>query len=173
MPSILERVKTREAEEPQGFMRDFADEPNWVIANNSPVNFIDPRGEKNYRMTIGYGGAAGYVVVGGGALRVNITASACEHANYTMYMLGIGVGTPHINGTSEPIIFQWTDDSHAWDFEGFGYIGGISAEWGVGVNIGGGIKVPNGPFIPGDYISFQRGGFNVGVSHSATYWQKD
>jgi len=44
LPSILERPGTAEAEKPQGFMRDFADEPNWVIANNNPVNKIDPEG---------------------------------------------------------------------------------------------------------------------------------
>jgi len=44
LPSILERAKTAEAEKPQGFMCDFADEPNWVIATNNPVKYIDPSG---------------------------------------------------------------------------------------------------------------------------------
>jgi len=44
LPSILEREKTGEAEKPQGFMRGFADEPNWVIARNNPLKYIDPSG---------------------------------------------------------------------------------------------------------------------------------
>ena len=59
MPSILERVKTAEAEKPQGFMRDFADEPNWVIAHNNPVKNIDPFG----LTTITFSKSAGFMYI--------------------------------------------------------------------------------------------------------------
>ncbi|KAF5430747.1 hypothetical protein C5S39_07175 [Candidatus Methanophagaceae archaeon] len=55
-------------------------------------------------------------------------------------------------------------------FEGYGYMGGVSVEVVGGVKVGGGIKIPHGPFIPGPMIGWERGGFDIGVSHSITYW---
>lgn len=58
------------------------------------------------------------------------------------------------------------------DFEGYGYIGGASAIVVGGVTVGGGIKIPQGPFIPGKNLDLNYGGIRIGVSHSITYFYR-
>ena len=72
-----------------------------------------------------------------------------------------------------PIYFYVYDTTKTSDsFEGWGYIGGISFMPGLGYKYGGGIKIPNGPFIPGDKLNFDLGGVDIGVSHNLTIWEK-
>jgi opacity protein-like surface antigen len=124
-------------------------------------------------MTIWEGGGVGYVIIGGGVYDITIRdLESGQSTVYTMYAIGIGVGLPTFRGSSRPVIFNDDCKKKSDSFSGYGYIGGASAEVGGGVKVGGGIKIPNGPFIPGSMIGWDRGGFDIGVSHSLTYWYK-
>ena len=87
-----------------------------------------------------------------------------------MTVVGLGVGLPSFRGSSRPVIFNEDDCKKSDSFDGLGYIGGASAEVGGGAKIGGGIKISNGPFIPNSMIGWDRGGFDIGVSHNITHW---
>ena len=143
----------------------------WHVQNN-PINFIDPFGLKEFEMRIWIGGSVGYAIVGGGVYDVTIRdVGTGQTTLYTVKALGLGVGLPSLRGSSRPIRFEVKDPCETSDsFEGYGYVGGVSAEVVFGVKLGGGIKIPHGPFIPGHMISWERGGFDIGVSHSITYW---
>jgi len=143
----------------------------WHVQNN-PINFIDPFGLKEFEMRIWIGGSVGYAIVGGGVYDVTIRdVGTGQTTLYTVKALGLGVGLPSLRGSSRPIRFEVKDPCETSDsFEGYGYVGGVSAEVVFGVKLGGGIKIPHGPFIPGHMISWERGGFDISVSHSITYW---
>lgn len=117
------------------------------------------------------GGGVGYAIIGGGVYNVTIRdLESGQSTLYTMKAIGIGVGLPTFRGSARPVKFNEDDCKKSDSFDGYGYIGGASAEVGGGVKIGGGIKIPNGPFIPGSMIGWDMGGFDIGVSHSLTYW---
>ena len=143
----------------------------WHVQNN-PINFIDPFGLKEFEMRIWIGGSVGYAIVGGGVYDVTIRdVETGETTLYTVKALGLGVGLPSLRGSSRPIRFEVKDPCEtSTSFEGYGYLGSVSVEVVFGVKLGGGIKIPHGPFIPGHMISWERGGFDIGVSHSITYW---
>lgn len=143
----------------------------WYVQNN-PINLIDLFGLKEFEMRIWIGGSVGYAIVGGGVYDITIRdIETGETTLYTVKALGLGVGLPSLRGSSRPIRFEVKDPCEtSASFEGYGYLGGVSAEVFFGVKVGGGIKIPHGPFIPGHMISWERGGFDIGVSHSITYW---
>lgn len=142
---------------------------NYTSAN--PVNWADPSGLKKFEMIIWLGGNYGHIIVGGGAYDITIRdLKTGQSTMYTMVAVGIGVGLPSFRGSSRPVNFDADDCKKSDSFDGFGYIGGVSIEATIGIKVGGGIKIPHGPFIPGDMISWDRGGFDIGVSHNATYW---
>ena len=133
---------------------------------------VDPDGRRPYDFQIEYGGGIGHIIIGGSVYTATIkdieSGAACR---YQIRCFGAGVGLPEFGVTSKPVRF---DDgqpcSKCSDFTGLGYIGGVSGQVGGGPSIGGGVKIPNGPFIPGDYIGWDYGGFKVGVSHNACYF---
>jgi len=99
--------------------------------------------------------------------------STGEIAVYTIKAVGVGVGLPSFRSSARPIRFTVSDPDITLDsFGGYGYIGGASVEVLYGLKIGGGIKIPNGPFIPGDLWGWDRGGVDIGVSHNLTYWTR-
>lgn len=57
------------------------------------------------------------------------------------------------------------------NFEGIGYIGGVSIVLGAGVTMGGGIKFPNDPLIPGDLLDTNYGGIRIGVGHNLCFFK--
>ena len=60
-----------------------------------------------------------------------------ETTLYTMKVLGLGVGLPSFRGSSRPIRFEVKDTCKTSDsFEGFGYMGSVSAEVVGGVKVG-------------------------------------
>jgi RHS repeat-associated protein len=143
--------------------------------SGDPVVNTDTLGLKDFLMRIWVGGSAGYAVVGGGAIDVSIIDPETGRSTlYTVVLVGIGVGLPSFGGSSEPIKFHVDDPCKTTaSFSGVGYLGGINAEIGLGRSWGGGIKVPNGPFIPGSTAwsgAESSGRFSIGVSHSVTYW---
>ena len=144
----------------------------FVYARLNPVNLIDPLGLKEFEMRTWIGGSVGYAIVGGGVYNVTIRdVETGETTLYTVKALGLGVGLPSLRGSSRPIRFEVEDPCEtSAGFEGYGYMGGASAEVVAGVKVGGGIKIPHGPFIPGPKIGWERGGFDIGVSHSITHW---
>jgi RHS repeat-associated protein len=143
----------------------------YAYVQNTPISWIDPLGLKAFEMTIWIGGGVGHFIVGGGLYNVTITdLENGKSTLYTMKVFGVGVGLPSFRGSSRAIKFEADDCRTSDSFDGFGYIGGLSAEVTVGVKVGGGIKIPNGPFIPGSNIDWDRGGVDIGVSHNITYW---
>ena len=146
----------------------------YTYVQNNSINMTDPLGLKEFEMRIWVGGSVGYAIVGGGVYDVTIRdVESGETTLYQMKAIGLGVGLPSIRGSSRPIIFE-VDDSCATSerFEGYGYLGGASLEVTAGIKIGGGIKIPHGPFIPGSMIDWEFGGFDIGVSHNITYWSR-
>ncbi|MBN2179211.1 MAG: hypothetical protein JW743_07250 [Deltaproteobacteria bacterium] len=140
---------------------------------NDPVNLIDSLGLKQFEMRIWIGGSIGYAIFGGGIYTATIRdIETGEVTLYNVKALGLGVGFPSFRVTSSrPISFEVDDPCMtSASFKGYGYWGDISAEVGIGIKVGGGIKIPHGPFISGSMIDWQLGGFDVGVSHSITYW---
>ena len=141
---------------------------------NNPTTLIDPFGLKEFEMVIWIGGSVGYVIVGGGVYDVTIRdLETGETSLYTMKVFGLGVGLPSLRGSSRPIRFEVEDPcATAASFEGYGYVGGISVEPIAGFKVGGGIKIPQGPFIPTPMIAPERGGFDIGVSHNIMHWSR-
>ena len=127
---------------------------------------------KEFELSFWVGGSVGYVVIGGGVYNATIMdLSTGESTLYKVKVFGIGVGLPSFRGSAKPIRFKIADNSkRSSDFDGYGYIGGASLEVGGGAKFGGGIKIPGGPFISGDLIAWDQGGFDVGVSHSVAHW---
>jgi hypothetical protein len=125
-------------------------------------------------MIVWIGGSVGYLIVGGGVYDVTVMdLKTGETSLYTMWVLGTGVGLPSFRGSSIPIRFEVEDPcATSASFEGYGYIGGISIEMITGLKVGGGLKIPHGPFIPGAMISPEVGGFEIGVSHNITRWSR-
>jgi len=116
-------------------------------------------------------GAVGHLIVGGGATDAKVkNTTTGQVAEYTILAIGVGVGLSSFGITSKPIKFTAARrDPHG--FQGYGYIGGASVQIGRGISVGGGLKIPNGPFIPGDTIDLSNyGGVDIGVSHNLTYW---
>ena len=146
----------------------------YAYVGGNPVNWVDREGLKQFEMTIWAGGGVGHFIIGGGIYNVTIRdLSSGQSTLYTMVVLGLGVGYPAFRGSSKPIIFNDDDCKKSDRFYGFGYIGGISLEAVAGFKAGGGIKIPNGPFIPGSlWPNFDIGGVDIGVSHNATYWYR-
>jgi RHS repeat-associated protein len=142
------------------------------VANN-PVGLIDPWGLKEFELVIRQGGGVGYYVFGAGVFDVTITdVETGERSMYRMEVFGAGAGLPEINITSNPIRFSISDPCMtSADFEGYGFIGGISAIAGVGFTIGNYIKIPHGPYLPSDF-DLNYGGFRVGVSHSIIHFSE-
>lgn len=125
---------------------------------------------KVFEVTITIGGAVGHVIVGGGVFNAEVRDTSNGRTSlYTIYMAGIGVGLPAFRATSRT--FRFSDDTakSSDSFEGYGYMGGVSAEVGAGIKIGGGIKIPNGPMIPTS-VSTDYGGVDISVSHNVTRW---
>jgi hypothetical protein len=129
------------------------------------------RGTGEFELIFKVRGGVGHLFVGGGATDLavkNITTG--ESAEYTMLAIGLGVGLSSFGITSKPIKFT-AASSNLRGFQGYGYMGGAAAQVGRGVSVGGGLKIPHGPFIPGDTIDFSNyGGVDIGVSHNLTYW---
>lgn len=146
--------------------------PNmFTYVQNNPVNWIDPFWLKQFEMTIWTGGTVGHIIVGGGVYTVTVRdLESGQSTLYTMKAIGIGVGLPSFRGSSRPVVFNEDDCKKSNSFDGYGYLGGVSGEVVGGVKVGGGIKIPNGPFIPGSMISWDLGGFDIGVSHNLTHW---
>jgi len=142
-----------------------------AFVQNNPINYTDPFGLKRFEMTIWVGGTVGHIIFGGGVYDITIRdLETGQSTVYTMKAVGIGVGLPSFRGSSRPVIFNTDDCKKSDSFDGYGYIGGASAEVGGGVKIGGGIKIPNGPFIPNSMLGWDKGGFDIGVSHNLTHW---
>jgi RHS repeat-associated protein len=145
---------------------------DYVYAANNPIAFLDQQGLKAFRFIIGPGGGVGHFVFGGGVYHAEITdMSSGTVCMYTVTCFGIGVGLPEINVTSKPVIFSVDDEcTTCSDFQGNGYVGGISLVPGGGVTIGGGVQIPNGPFLPGELLEGNYGGIRISVSHSVCYF---
>jgi RHS repeat-associated protein len=146
----------------------------FAYVRNNPTNLVDPFGLKEFEMVEWIGGSVGHAVFGGGVYDVTIRdLKTGETTLYTMWVFGVGVSFPSLRGSSIPLRFEVEDACATSDsFEGYGYLGGASVEVITGLKMGGGIKIPNGPFIPGAIISPERGGFDIGVSHNITYWSR-
>lgn len=146
----------------------------YSYVRNNPTTLIDPLGLKEFEMVIWIGGSVGYVIIGGGIYNVTIRdLETRETSLYTMKVFGLGIGLPSLRGSSKPIRFEIEDPcATSASFEGYGYIGGISVEPIAGFKIGGGIKIPQGPLIPGPMLAPERGGFEIGVSHSIMHWSR-
>jgi RHS repeat-associated protein len=162
------RFTTKDPMLPWGWMSPY------VYVRSNPINKLDPLGLKEFEMRIWIGGSVGYIVFGGGVYDVTIRDVATGEASlYTVKLFGLGVGLPAFRGSSKPIRFNVEDPCvTSASFEGLGYVGGISVEVAVGIKVGGGMKIPNGPFISGDMITWERGGVDIGVSHNITYWSR-
>lgn len=144
----------------------------YSYARSSPLLFVDSLGLRPYDFDIGYGGGVGHIIVGGSVYTATIKdVQTGETCSYQIRCIGLGVGLPEAGMTSKPTRF---DDGQACstckDFTGLGYIGGASGQVGSGVTIGGGVKIPNGPFIANDYLGLDYGAFRIGVSHNACYF---
>ena len=141
---------------------------------NDPINMIDPFGLKEFEMTVWIGGSMGYYGVGGGVYNVTIMdVQTGESTLYTVWAVGFGVGLPAFRGSSRPVRFKVDDPCKtSASFEGYGYQGGSSIEVFIGVKAGGGTKIPHGPFIPGPYIGWERGGVDIATSRNITYWSR-
>jgi RHS repeat-associated protein len=140
----------------------------FLYTEDNPINKLDKDGLKSFKVVISVGGGVGYVVVGGSVMHLEITDTTTgQICMYTVVCIGVGVGLPEINVTSKPTDFTVDDEcKECSDFAGNGYIGGISLVFGAGGTYGGGMKIPNGPFIPGKFGDDNYGGFRVGVSHN-------
>lgn len=145
----------------------------YAYANNNPLRFTDSFGLRPYDFTLGFGGGVGHMIVGGGVYTATITdATTDEQCSYQIRCVGLGVGLPEIGVAGSPVRFDdGRNCSSCRDFEGTGYIGGGSVVISKGANIGGGIKIPDGPFIAGDFVSPARGSVNIGVSHNVCYFR--
>lgn len=99
-------------------------------------------------------------------------ATTDEQCRYQTRCAGLGVGLPQFRAGGSPVRF---DDGRncgsCRDFGGAGYIAGGSLVISLGASFGGGIKIPNGPFIAGDYVSPAEGSVNIGVSHNICYFR--
>jgi len=142
-------------------------------AKENPVLYSDPDGLRRYRLRIGAGGGVGQVIIGGSLSEATIVdRETGERCQYQIRCVGIGVGLPELSATRPPIDF---DDgrvcSSCGDFEGNGYMGGASVTVGVGGQLGGGTKIPNGPFVP-NTISSDHGGIRIGVSHNLCFFKR-
>jgi RHS repeat-associated protein len=144
----------------------------YAYAKSSPVLFADPSGLRPYDFQIGYGGGVGHIIVGGSVYTATIKdAQTGQTCSYQIRCVGLGVGLPEAGVTSKPARF---DDgqpcSTCEDFTGLGYMGGASGQVGGGPTIGGGVKIPNGPFITNDILGLDYGAFRIGVSHNVCYF---
>ena len=142
------------------------------FVGNNAVNYYDPWGLKDFEMRMWVGGSVGYAIIGGGVYNATITdLETYETTSYTVKTIGLGVGIPSFRGSSRPIKFSVDDPCMtSASFEGYGYMGGMSAEVIGGIKVGGGIKIPQVPLIAGSMIGWERGGFDIGVSHNITHW---
>jgi hypothetical protein len=131
-------------------------------------------GLKQFEMRFWVGGETGHAIIGAGFYNLTITDLSTGRSTwYKVSVYGIGVSFPVFRGSSMPVTFFAADPKTSSSFEGYGYLGGASLEVFAGFKFGGGIKIPNGPFIPGEWFtrsSRDVGGFNIGVSHNLTYW---
>jgi hypothetical protein len=136
-----------------------------------------PRGFKLFEMRIWSGVGIGHYIIGGGAYYVTIRdLSTGQSTWYDMQVVGLGIGLPVVRLHSLPVRFIEDDSKTSDSFEGRGRIGSASFEAVIGgFKLLGGIWIPNGPFIPHQYLSgslgWEKGGFDIGVSYNAMFWQ--
>ena len=178
MPSILEREKTGEAEKPQGFMRGFADEPNWVIATNNPLKYIDPTGLKTFNGSLSLATGGRWILTGGlGGAMIEDTMCG-ERTYYSVEIFGVtAFGFPPA-GPSDTLYFSFTPASGqtTGSYSGQGMLACSYSASGFGQSYSGvtSMRIPNGPVVKlsGGH---EEGNIGMGVSalqYTMMWWQK-